>query len=153
MDTRDISLILSKDTYSRRVFKGVFPRNKLSDPGSRGPSAYVINTDPDHRPGEHWVGVWFNGKGGAEYFDSLGLPPLHQDIKKFINKNSFAYSRNRRPVQPLLSYTCGLYVIYFILMKSRGATMGRVLAPFHPLRGRANDRYVYRFVRAYTSRI
>lgn len=67
------------------------------------PIAVVLNTDPSHRPGEHWVLVLFRGTsnifatpGGrrrrrqlrVEFFDSYGLPMsgFHPDIENFCKQ-------------------------------------------------------------------
>mgnify|MGYP006375650193 FL=1 len=147
MNSEQIALVLTSDVRTRRVFRGVFARDRLPlHVNTRQPNGFVINTDPSYRRGEHWVSVWFDGKGRAEYFDSFGLPPLHPDIEFFIKRHSRSYRVNERSLQDLTSAACGLYVIYFIYMKSRGATLNRTLAPFHPHRPRTNDQLVYRIL-------
>lgn len=149
MNSREISEILGNDIHARRIFRGVFARNKLPDivHHNKGrPSSFVINTDPHYKPGSHWVGVFFNGKGHCDYFDSFSFPPLHDDISRFIAKNSFTWSSNKRLMQPLDTATCGLYVIYFIIMRSRGHSVTRAMTYFHPRHFRTNDRAVLRFV-------
>lgn len=148
MNTREIAAILGSDIHARRVFKGVYPRNKLPTHLSpRRPSAFIINTDTASKRGEHWVAVWFDGLGKAEYFDSFGLPPRHRDINHFIETHSIRSRYNDRLLQDLTSSACGLYVLYFVMMKSRGASLHRLLAPFHAIDLRTNDRLVYRMVR------
>ena len=143
MNSKEIAAVLLKDIHSRRVFKGVYPRNRLPFHVYTGrPCAFVINTDVASGPGKHWVAVWFNGKGGAEYFDSFGLPPSSSDIKQFIVTNSFTYFYNHRLLQDLTSSMCGYYVLYFVMKKSRGASMSRLLAPFHPHKLQTNDQRV-----------
>ena len=89
MSSRQLAAVLLRDLRSRRVFRGVYSRNKLPCfVNTRHPSAFVINTYVSSGPGEHWVAVWFDGRGKAEYFDSFGLPPLHPDIESFILRHS-----------------------------------------------------------------
>jgi hypothetical protein len=50
-------------------FQGVFSSDRL-------PSELrllVCNTDPHHRPGEHWICINVDVQGRGEYFDSFGL--------------------------------------------------------------------------------
>ena len=44
------------------------------------PSSFVINLDPSYRPGSHWVAVYFDKNGVAEYFDSLAGYPPHEVV-------------------------------------------------------------------------
>lgn len=148
MNNRQIGTVLLKDLRSRRVFRGVYPRNKLPYfVNTRQPCAFVINTDNSDGPGEHWVAVWFDGRGKAEYFDSFGLPPsFYPDIEKFILRHSYHYRYNQRLIQDLTSSACGYYVLYFILRKSRGISLSRLLSVFHPHKLWANDQRVTSYV-------
>lgn len=151
MNTAEITKVLLSDIYARRVFCGVFPRDKLPRRiKSYRPCAFVINTDDSAGPGEHWVGVFYDGLGKCEYFDSFGVPPLHRDIESFLMRNSlFNYRYNYRMLQHATSSTCGLYVIYYILIKSRGGSLFRVLRPFYSYNTQTNDQIVIRLVRPF----
>eukprot|EP00745_Piridium_sociabile_P016482 TRINITY_DN24483_c1_g2_i1.p5 TRINITY_DN24483_c1_g2~~TRINITY_DN24483_c1_g2_i1.p5 ORF type:complete len:154 (+),score=7.34 TRINITY_DN24483_c1_g2_i1:3583-4044(+) len=147
MNNLEITSVLKRDTYAGRVFGGVYPRNKLPRYIKKRPIAFVINTDHSDGPGEHWVGVWFDRRGRAEYFDSFGFPPiLHEDIEQFIFRNSQSCRYNSRWLQDETASNCGFYVLYFILRKSRGVTMDRLLSPFNPRRVIHNDQTVIRRV-------
>ena len=148
MNGRDLARVLVNDRYSRRTFRGIFPRDTLPYlVNTRRPSAYVINTDRAGGPGEHWVVVWFDGQGRGEYFDSYGLPPFHHDIESFILRHCHTYRHNPRLLQSVLSSTCGLYALYYVLKKSRGASLESVLSVFNPLKPSANDRKVISLLR------
>ena len=151
MNTRDIATVLRKDPFARRVFRGVYPRDKLpSSPVTiaRHPSAFIINTDTSRGAGIHWTAVYFFGNGKSVFFDSFGRPP-QPDIERFILKNSFSYRFNNRLLQDMLSSACGLYVIYFVLQTSRGISLNRLLAVFHHLKLNTNDRTVLRLVKPF----
>ena len=148
MNNRQIAEILTRDVRARRVFRGVYPRNRLPLlVDTRLPSAYIINTDVASGPGKHWVAVWFDGRGNAEYFDSFGLPPIHADIETFLSRHCHGrYRFSQRLIQDLTSSACGLYVIYFVMMKSRGESLGKLMSRFSPYTLRVNDRSVQRYV-------
>ena len=151
MNSREIAESLRGDVYARRVFEGVYPRNELPRylPHHTTTHAFFINTDHRQGPGKHWVAVWFDGRGKAEYFDSFGLPPsFYPDIERFILRHSYQYRYNQRLVQDLTSSACGYYVLYFIFKKSRGVSLSRLLSPFHPHKLRMNDQKVMSYVRA-----
>lgn len=142
MNNKEISRIVQSDPRARRIFRGVYPRDQLP-PSTTPNSAYIINTDHSRGPGEHWVCVWFDSQGGAEYFDSFGLPPTLNAIQRFISDNSIkSLKYNQRLCQSLVSSACGLYIIYYVLMKSRGASLRRLQQPFQPYNLRGNDNKV-----------
>ena len=149
MNTLELIKCIKSDLRSKRIFKGVFARDTLPCQKiiSRSPSAFVFNTDLARNEGEHWCVIYLDGKGFAEYFDSFGLPPRHKEVIEFIERNSRSYRYNDKHIQNLLSFACGLYVIHYVFMKSRGATMNVALKPFHPLKPWTNDRVVYNLVR------
>ena len=115
MNGRQLTQRLLNDPYARRTFRGVFPRDRLPlRVNTRRPSAYVINTDRQEGPGEHWAVVWFDGRGRGEYFDSFGLPAVYRDIEDFILRHCQSYLYNQRVLQDPLSSTCGLYCMYYV---------------------------------------
>lgn len=152
MNARQINSVLMSDPCAHRVFRGVYPRDRLPVTVTK-PSIFVINTDTSDRPGLHWVAVSFDSFGYGEYFDSFGLAPLHHDILAFIVRNShYPYSYNSRFLQDLMSSACGLYVIYYVLMKSRGQSLHRILLPFSSRYQWMNDRKVWQRVGPFLSR-
>ena len=66
MNTLQIERLLKKDLKSKTIFKKVCALDQLEKPTF--PSAYVINSDPSSKPGEHWVAVYFDKRGRGEYF-------------------------------------------------------------------------------------
>jgi len=79
------------------------------------PSAYVINSDPSSKPGEHWIAVYFDKNIKAEYFDSYGLSPDMLDFTDFMNANSISWVYNKKTLQSLFyKYVELLCVFYFI---------------------------------------
>ena len=141
MYSNEIEAVLLRDHRVRPYFKGVYPRDKLPR-RVIGRSVYVINTDTSEGPGEHWVGVYFDGFKKCIYFDSFGLAPLHPSIDVFISRNSMRCFMNKRMLQHPLSMTCGLYVIYFCKKVCRGWGLRALLRPFSPYNQEGNDRQV-----------
>ena len=65
-------------------FDGVFAADDLPD----RPRLLVVNTDPAHRPGRHWVCIYVGDDRRGEYFDSLGQPPT-ADFESYLNRHCF----------------------------------------------------------------
>ena len=147
MDAVDIERILSTEHTTRGLFKGVYPSDKLKARFVPKPSAYVINLDPARKPGTHWVGVYFDGQGNSEYFDSYGLPPHTTSIKTFLRSHTAGHTRwNTRKLQGDFSTVCGQYVIYFLTHRVRGHSMKDIVNPFSTNTD-ANDNFVKDFVK------
>ena len=149
MNSGQLTQCLLSDLCARCTFRGVFPKDRLPlRVNTRYPSAYVINTARHGGPGEHWVVVWLDRGGRGEYVDSYGLPPFHRDIETFLRRHcARGFHFSPRLLQGVLSMTCGPYCVYYILTKSRGFSVERVLSIFHPYKLWANDRKVLSIVR------
>lgn len=148
MNAAQLTELLSTDSFARRTFCGVYPRDVLSLIAVRTnkPATYVINTGTSRTTGEHWVVVYFNGRGKGEFFDSFGLPPRHVDIERFLTRHTLSYIYNSRILQSVVSNTCGLYCLHYIMKRSRGESMDRIVSIFHPQRPRMNDLKIKRIM-------
>ena len=148
MNSKEVKSILKRDIHARRVFCGVYATNNLPKLIKIfKPCAFIVNTDLASGPGLHWIAVYFDGRGKGEYFDSFGLPPRHPNIESFIKRHCQNYIYNRRLLQDLTSSMCGAYVVHYVLMKSRGMSMSRILSSFHPHKLRSNDQKVWTLIK------
>ena len=80
---------------------------------------YVVNTQPERNPGEHWVTVEYDPTS-LYYFDPMGLPPhptilLHLKRTKALRNRSLDHNNVRRQGY---RQTCGLYCIYHTLTRT-----------------------------------
>jgi hypothetical protein len=110
---------------------GTFSRDTLPQNISKGHKILIANTDTSYEPGEHWVCISLNKNKSGEYFDSYGLPPLHQEFIDFLNNNcpnGWGYS----PVHLQCStcITCGHYCVVFAKLRSMGVSYCNFLSLF-----------------------
>lgn len=145
MNTQQIDSLLKRDPFSKKIFKKVCALDQIEQPIF--PSAYVINSDPSNKPGEHWVAVYFDKNGKGEYFDSYGLPPSFLDLDEYMNRHSRSWIWNRKTLQALFSTTCGHYCIYYILLRCRGIPLLDIVESFSSYLTE-NDRFITRFIRS-----
>ena len=134
MDSVQIDALLQKDRRTRDIFRGVYPSDKLSESPVNG--LYIVNLDPSHLPGSHWVAIYVRDQF-AEYFDSYGLHPFIPNILKFLHP--FTLSRNRVQIQSFHSDICGEYCCLYALSKSLGHSLHYFLKQFHHLIPHRND--------------
>lgn len=98
---------------SYRYYHGTYPRDLIPKyiPNNYG---LIVNTDKSNMPGEHWVAL-YKVNDCVIYFDSFGLPPLHEEIIKFIKANSIkGWYYNTINFQSVYSNTCGVYCVFYL---------------------------------------
>ena len=95
------------------------------------PCIFVVNTDPNTKPGSHWVAIFLPsntvskqqkqmGKPRSFFFDPLGKHPSHYNshLTQFLELNSpsgMPYVANKTKIQPHQSDSCGYFSCYFVL--------------------------------------
>ena len=129
LSTIDIYKELKNDYYARHFFKGVLPRDQLPRYITY-PSAYVINTHPSYKPGEHWLAVFYDANKMAYFFDSFGLPPSYYGLEKYLKSTAKQVFYNHQQLQGITAITCGYYCIYFIMLKSRNFNLNEIINHF-----------------------
>ena len=115
MNTEDIDRLLRR--VCAKDFDGVFSADTLPE----NPRLLVVNTDPAHSPGRHWVCMYVDD-GYGEYFDSFGMPPT-ANFERYLNRHCSSSTFNRRQLQSVISRFCGHYCIYYCVLRSRGVDM------------------------------
>jgi hypothetical protein len=118
MNTLEIDHVLKTHPSTRNVFKGVYTRNRL--PSRVGvPSAVIENTDPDDRPGTHWVALYIDANSRGEYYDPKGRPPFLRAYLNFMNKHCTSWTYNTIRVQEEGSTVCEHNCIFYLIHKRR----------------------------------
>ena len=137
------------DPHSKRSFVGVYARDELPAFLPPYPATLICNTDPGYSQGEHWVCVYFDPNGHADYYDPLGLPPLYKEWETYLDRHSACWSYNTHTVQSILSSACGYHVIYYLLWRCRGRSTQDILKTFKAKDVWSNDAKVVAFVNDY----
>ena len=107
----------------------------------------VVNTDPAHKRGEHWLGLVLR-KNKCLYFDSFGLKIVDKEILNYLyNLGYTRYTYSGKCIQPFYSNKCAYYVICFILSDYSGKTYKNFILNFKSLR--SNDTTVINMLKKY----
>ena len=116
MNTLELDEILRR-TLKNCNFIGVFACDQLpvKTPISR-PVALVVNTDPSHKPGSHWLAAYIDKHNTATFFDSFGNPPerFSKSIVEFLKENCEDIQYQARQLQSLCSTVCGQHCVFFL---------------------------------------
>lgn len=127
------------DGFTRNMVNvGVYPCNKLPSKVEK-PALIVANTDPDNKPGQHWVAFYFPSKGRAEFFDSFGQPPSKRYFTNFLKRNAKTFVVNHQRFQGDFSATCGNFCCLFLYYRFIGKTLKQFSTQFSPYNFNAND--------------
>ena len=118
MNGDDLQCIIESNPCLRQKVKGVFSRTTLPVSVVQYPSVYIVNTDEDDGPGEHWVAIVLTNKGKGVFFDSFGRPPefYGPELTFFLKSNVDNYFHFKNQVQSKFSTRCGLFVLTFLML-------------------------------------
>ena len=88
MNTLEIDHVLKTHPSIRNVFKGEYARNKLPRRLNL-PATLIGNTDPNDRPGTHWVALYIDANSKGEYYDPTGRPPCLKGIRELYEQTLY----------------------------------------------------------------
>ena len=125
MNTRDIERFITRDRVCRMTFQGVYSSNTLH----RNPHLLICNTDPSHKPGQHWIAIHVDQHGRGEYFDSFGRPPDNR-FERYMNEHCIYWTFSNKRLQSLVSSFCGNDCCFYCVFRSRGVNMTRIVSQF-----------------------
>lgn len=146
----EIRDILKTNKSTRKLLRGIWTRDKLKSE-TQLPGIWVVNTAKLGEAGEHWVLTYISPDDGTlYYFDSLGKPPQHWEIKEFIRRATSPPTgcstapRSRFycgvQLQGESSMTCGLYCLYVAARLSQAVTMRQCTLPLSSTDHEGNNR-------------
>jgi hypothetical protein len=93
----------------------------------------IGNTDPDDRPGTHWVALYIDANSRGEYYDLIGKPPFLRAYVNLMNKHCTCWTYNTIRVQEKCSTVCGHHCIFYLINRCAGKSMGDVTGTLrHP---------------------
>lgn len=123
------SLQIESALKTLRVNTKVYAANRLPRTLST-PCAIVINTDPDTKPGSHWIAIFIDKFKNGEFFDSYGFPPQVEFHKQFLNSACRKWTHNPMSLQSYNTTVCGQYCLVFLYFKARGKSLSDFLKKF-----------------------
>ena len=112
--------LLQKDPFTKQIYAGVLARDELPDKVKYS-SCFIVNTKPRHHSGEHWLAIFYDSKGHADFFDSYGNPPSFFKLESFIERTSKSWSFNKIRIQGYSSF-CGYYSLLYLLERARNTS-------------------------------
>ena len=155
MNSRQLDTILRTDPFTRGHFWGVYPSDLLPKQGVRYPCSLIANVDSHYLPGSHWVAFYFTIDGKGEFMDSYGNAPgfYCDDFEQFMRETFLErWTCNNVSLQGEHSNVCGESAISFLLHRSRGVALEKIIGMFSKSTAH-NDRMVWKFCKKRFPRI
>ena len=129
-------------------FLGCFAQDSIDDLFLQNlPCIFLVNIDSHNETGSHWLAVALF-KESIEIFDPLGFKfynwkSVPCQLLKFIQSESFSKKLYIAPqVQPLSSYLCSFYCIYFVFHRHK-KSFDQIISDFSlPSK---NDHFLYTY--------
>lgn len=93
----------------------------------------VVNIQPAHLPGLHWIAVLLKKKAKVlEIFDSFGFAVNSYGgfISKFAKSRNLKLQYNKMQYQSNNSLLCGYYALFFLNKRLRGTSFNNILKLF-----------------------
>ena len=81
----------------------------------------ILNTDPKHQPGTHWLAIYATLAGGIELFDSFGFSPSMYCLD-YLDPLHLSFS-----LQSLSTFVCGHYCIVYIYLRSHNHSLSYIV--------------------------
>ena len=141
-----LQAMLQRDGWTAKHFVGIYARDEKWDVPDHLPGCFVINSDFKGGRGEHWVAVYIDRDGLAEYFDSYGSGPLEPIYQRLLSLGHDVIRFNTHMLQGPGSRSCGLYCVYFLRLRSYGISMQ--VKPFQEYHSAYNETLIRDFAKA-----
>lgn len=145
MNTLQIQNLLEKNKTTVKLFKGVYPYNKIPKKLYKKPFFIIVNLDPNTKPGTHWFCIFCPKFGCIEVFDSYGDQAVKTNIKAIIRKNSKkneCFIKNIKRLQGDYSDVCGYYCCVFAYYRCKNYSMKNFLDMFNNRNYNKNDEII-----------
>ena len=125
MNTLQLQHTLTTNTMTRTQLGRVCALDQLPTVIRHKPKLYIVNSQPRHRPGRHWLALYFPKVGYAEFFDSLGHEPsyYHWRLERYLKRQGDTYKRNESRYQQVGTNTCGQFCLYYAYQRCSGRSM------------------------------
>jgi len=131
-------------------FIGVIPQDYLKNYKIfKFPAIFIVNLDLSTQEGSHWIGISISSKT-VEIYDSLGMKSqFWETYPKFLIKFLGQFSKSHHIlltpcVQNPNSFSCGAYVIFYILYR-RFLSLSECVNIFSQDRS-LNDKILFNFL-------
>ncbi|GFY49066.1 hypothetical protein TNIN_487641 [Trichonephila inaurata madagascariensis] len=136
-----IRQFLEKCEHHGSSFKGVFSADRIPDLRQWEKASVIVNTQISVGEYGHWLTLYYKDNK-LEFFDSFGRHFAEfQYISDYVKQFPDVVS-NTIQIQNISSVVCGLYCIFFTLLRDLNYEMNQILKGLSDL-GKDRDQHLY----------
>ena len=129
MNTIQINKVLKSEVKTKKIYLGTFSVDQLPKKIIY-PSCLIVNNQNSYESGEHWLAIFFHKNKVAEFFDSFGNSPCYYNLGNYLDSHSKRFTFNKTPLQSFTSLYCGLYCIFYLILKAKGRSLNYIINLF-----------------------
>ena len=127
--------LATADAIFKPSFYGTVACDRLPRrPIKKEPREYIVNTDPHHRTGRHWLALWTHSGNICQVMDSYDLPLESYETTEPLQdwlKGQWKYViYNGQSLQSIYSKSCGDYTLFYLKDRARGQSINEFLRRF-----------------------
>ena len=123
MDSNEI--LLAVESQGIANFLGVFAADELHDIGKDQLGVFIVNTDPSHLSGQHWISIYLD-ESDIYFYDPLSLDKYKSKyFNVFLLRMNKVLHVNILKVQDVNSVMCGYHALVFCYVMSTGGSEHR----------------------------
>lgn len=143
MNNFEIDQMMRENQHTATMFQGVFSPDDLPSKDLHSGTGLILNFCP--AKGCHWLSIYRTKRGRTlEIFDSSGMPThkMNLEISAFVKRQRCRVIFNKKPLQSMNSVTCGNHCMIFLLFRSLGISMRKIINQYSEHNLKSNDRLV-----------
>lgn len=92
---------------------------------------YIVNNQPSHMYGQHWVSMYLYDNDKCLFFDSFGKDLLYyKHFRQFVHDHISMYQYCPVALQKTQTNSCGKYCLYFSFLLSKGFSFKDIISNF-----------------------
>lgn len=131
LTTNDLSDVIAKyaNKPTRDAFLGVLSIDHLPSHVTGLPAIFIMNTNSNNLPGQHWKAIFIGADGNGEIFDSLATP-ISLRLQHWMNRYAKTWITSKLVLQNPIAPTCGAYVVYYVLNRLHCDSLSVCLSAF-----------------------
>ncbi len=144
MNSFELRRILDNHPYTRTWRIPIVTMDDLPPVRVR-PSFLLVNTDTSLGRGKHWIVLHFPKQPPDELFDPLGRSTSYYRLERYLKNGRTVLD----PIQSRRSRLCGLFCLYYIILRIGGHSLEDVERRFFSENLDRNDRLLKDFFHSY----
>ena len=110
--------------------------------------SFILNLDKSSQEGSHYIGFFKPPEGLPLFFDPLGMPLTNTYIKNGLLKHGITnIEYSKQIIQGGLSFHCGIFVIAFHIIITKGISMPDFISMFSDEDFRKNEQIATSIIR------